>query len=328
MRGRAEQHWPAPALVPRQIAVLRRRVLRYEGSVGSLLGWPRSRLLAGRLALAASGLATLLSAAEPAPRGQPALSDRASALRARADRLFAEGRLQETLAVLAEGLAATGDPLFLFNRGVTFHALGDCEGARDSYQAYLSRAPSGPKSEAAAGALQQLAPICGQPALHGAAAAPSPPPGAVASAASPPAVPLAPAPAGALAGGAPSAPPAPSSAPAGEPRWLGPSLLIAGGAALATASVFGALWYRAGSRNDALVQRAERQRLNWDECCATQSNQLLGERRRHGAAALSLAISSVLLAGSGITLLAWQADPAAPPGTSSSGLRLDWASHF
>jgi tetratricopeptide (TPR) repeat protein len=77
--------------------------------------------------------------------------------------LFEAGDYRGSITRLEEAQKLTGSPRFLFNLGVAYHWLGDCERARDYYEEYLRRGPSeGGASQARAALRGYLYPKCGQ----------------------------------------------------------------------------------------------------------------------------------------------------------------------
>jgi tetratricopeptide (TPR) repeat protein len=209
------------------------------------------------------------------------LDARAAALRAEADTRFAGGDYEGALRVLRHGYALTRDLRFLFNLGVTYHSLGECELARDHYQRYLQEEPAGPFHEEAGAALVALHPVCGREPARSEQRAP---------------------------------PLAPSALPRQERSEAAPSpvrstrvwkyaLFSVGGAGLVATGFAASLWSRAHSDYAALIGEASREGRAWDECCARRGEQLEARQARYRIWTAGVGIGSLLALGSATVLL-------------------------
>lgn len=242
-------------------------------------------------------------------------AERVEALRIEADREFSAGNHRAALDSLLEGYRLSRDPRFVFNLGVTYHWLGECELARDSYARYLRESANGPHRDKAARALEALAPVCGRaPASQ---AAPSLAPQSVAPLAPQAVAPLAPQAAPSLTPQAPPMAPrigpapqpsAPMAAPEPDNTWAW-SLISAGGVALASAGVTGVLWHEARSDYRDLVARASRGGQAWDACCAARAARLDARTVRYRALSVGLGVGSLALLGAGAVL--WRSSASA-----------------
>jgi len=248
-------------------------------------------------------------AVEPGADADP--GPRIEELRVAADRAFEAGDYRAALAPLTEGYALSRDPRFLFNLGVTHHALGECEAARESYEQYESEDPGGKFHGAALGALETLYGICGQSAVL--------PPAVLLPAVLPPAPLAVPAPAMLPV---PALGPSPASVAApltasdqAEPdrgrRIAAWSLLSVGGATLIATGVTGVLWAQAHSDYEHLVAGAANDGSTWDACCAAHAGDLESQQSRYRALTLGFGIGAAVSLVAGAVL--WPSRPSSSP---------------
>jgi tetratricopeptide (TPR) repeat protein len=269
-------------------------------------------------------LAAALVAAEALAGDDPeAARDRAALLRADADRLFSEGKYDAALLALEHGYALTGDPLFVFNLGVTYHSQGNCAKARESYELYLDADPAGPKRAAAVQGLKDLDPICGKPE--------SSPAESPASASRPlPALPSTPSKPSVTVVESPRLEATlgeriePAPVEMGTRDLLKWSLLGASGAALALSGVMGVLWYDARSEHESLVQSAIGGAQTWDVCCARRDEAVQANRVKYAGLAIGFGIASVVLGGAGTALILLTPSTAAGPGVAAASYRFEF----
>lgn len=228
--------------------------------------------------------------AGPALASEPQAPDeaRAESLRAEADREFAAGHYRQAIEPLTRGYALTHDPRFLLNLGVTYHWLGECELARDSYEQFSRVAEDGPLRTKALDALEALEPVCGLPRAAEATPARAPAARDAVSSGLPVLLP------------APNAVSTPSHPPLGNlAAW---TFLSVGAGALVGAAVSGALWWSSSSDYRGLVADAPQSGQTWDACCAERGEQLETRKARYRAVTAGLGIGSAVLLATGVVL--------------------------
>jgi tetratricopeptide (TPR) repeat protein len=229
---------------------------------------------------------------------------RAERLRAEADRHFAAGDYRAALPPLSEGYALTHDARFLLNLGVTYHWLGECQLARDSYERYLQTAPPDQHQATARAARDALEPVCGRSSLRVDGAIAAPP--------------------------RDSEPASPSTyteaaEAAHQPERVSyavtGSLISAGSAALVGAGLAGIAWSRSHGQYRDLLERAAESGQSWDGCCAEHGETLEAREARYRALTVGLGIGGVALLATGIVL--WPSAPtAATVALSPSGVSV------
>lgn len=84
----------------------------------------------------------------------------AEGLLEQAKELFRNGEYRAALPLIERAYALTNAPRFLFNLGTLHHKLSECVPARDYFEQYLQRDPSGDGSAAALSALEELRARC------------------------------------------------------------------------------------------------------------------------------------------------------------------------
>jgi tetratricopeptide (TPR) repeat protein len=233
---------------------------------------------------------------------------RVEALRGEADRAFAARDFQRALVALRQGFELSRDPRFLFNLGVTYHALGDCGLARDYYQQYLRADPNGASRSDALAALEALQPICGPTKPEPSLTQP-PSPRASAPGAPLPSEPLRP-PADQSHAVAATPRVQPHRAAAETPgdggsghRLVAWSLISVGGVGLLASGISATLWSHERAEYSDLLRGAERGGATWDLCCAARGRQLNSLEQRYRDVTIVAAIGSAVALVTGIALL-------------------------
>lgn len=239
----------------------------------------------------------------PVPSAQAAGSSQAERFRAEADREFAAGNYRKAIEPLARGYALTHDARFLLNLGVTYHWLGECELARDNYEAFLKVATDGPQRAEAVQALEALYPLCGRSG----AAPPSPRSPRESHAVPDDTLPNVAAPSNSLA-------------------W---SLISVGGGALLGAAVTGVLWRSSRSEYRELTAGASSRGQTWEACCADRGERLEASMARYRALTAGFGVGSAVLIAAGAAL--WRSQETEPAGLSlalGDGLGLRYGAAF
>jgi tetratricopeptide (TPR) repeat protein len=154
---------------------MRRSAARYVGAA-----WVAAlycgRALAGDPPTSSVGPADVGALDAPPTESAEEAAARASKLEDEAFEEFGKGNYQQAAEILKRGYAIAHDPTFLFNLGVAYHWLGECETARDYYEQYLQREPRGEYADQAKEALEALYGKCGQPAQPPGPESPAPTP--------------------------------------------------------------------------------------------------------------------------------------------------------
>jgi hypothetical protein len=248
----------------------------------------------------------------------------AERLRARAQLLFDQEQYSAAAAQFERAFLLTGAARDRFNLGTALHWQGDCNGAREAFQQYLALEDvelfeREERRADAATALLHLERQCPAPrrATSGSARRARPE----------------------GSGSTPEGSTVPVRLPADEAQSgaaAGPSEVwmwaaFGTGAALGLASIVTAVAAsNATSDLEDLGRTAAGGDSSWEECCAERARELNTERQRLQTATTVLAVSSVVLVGSGAVLWSLDLDGGAPNPTGHrlQSVRLAYRAQF